>query len=75
MEDNDLTVTLKDGWRVPRNHPGVFQQDFSLMDDGKISIRAAQEEDSSTAEEECDRSLDVFKDNEYARETENVYLL
>lgn len=43
MEDNDLTVTLKDGRRVPCYHPSVLQQDFGLMDDGKVTVSTADE--------------------------------
>lgn len=43
VQHNDLTVTLKDGRRVPGDQPGVLQQDFSLMDDGKVAVSAAQE--------------------------------
>lgn len=43
MEDDNLTVTLKDGRRVPRYHPVVLQQDFSFMDDGEVTVSAAEE--------------------------------
>lgn len=46
MEDNNLTVTLKDGWRVPRYLPSVLQQDFGLMDDGKVPVSTAEEQSS-----------------------------
>lgn len=46
MEDNNLTVALKDGWRVPCYHPSVLQQAFSFMDDGKVTVSTAEEEDS-----------------------------
>lgn len=42
MEDNNLTVALEDGWRVPNNLPSVLQQDFSFVDDGKVAIGAAE---------------------------------
>lgn len=45
MEDDDLTVALKDGRRVPRYHPRVLQQDFSFMDDGKVTVSTAEEEE------------------------------
>lgn len=45
MEDDDLTVALKDGRRVPRYHPRVLQQDFSFMDDGKVAVSTAEEEE------------------------------
>lgn len=38
MKDNDLTVTLVDCRWVPCYHARVLQQDFGLMDDGKITI-------------------------------------
>lgn len=46
MEDNDLTVTLKDGWRVPCYQSSVLQQDFSLMDDSEVAVGAAEEEEN-----------------------------
>lgn len=55
MEDDDLTVTLKDGWRVPRYHSSVLQQDFSFMDDGKVTISTAEEEEEEDGE--CERSI------------------
>lgn len=42
MEDNNLTVALEDGWRVPNNLASVLKQDFSFMDDGKVAIGAAE---------------------------------
>lgn len=63
MEDNNLTVTLKDGRRVPSYHPIVLQQDFSFMDDGKVTISTAEEEDrDNRGEDECERSSETFKD-------------
>lgn len=46
MEDNNLTVALEDGWRVPNNLPSVLQQDFSFVDDGKVAIGAAEKRGS-----------------------------
>lgn len=43
MEHDNLTVTLKDGWRVPCDRPIALQQDFSFMDDGKVTISAKEE--------------------------------
>lgn len=43
MEDNNLTVALKDGRRVPCDHPRVLQQDFSLVDDGKVAVGTAEQ--------------------------------
>ena len=52
MEDNDLTVTLEDGWRVPRYHAVVLQQDFGFVDDGKVAVStAAAAEDRDRGEE------------------------
>lgn len=45
MQDNNLTVTLKDGRRVPRYHPSVLQQHFGFMDDSKVAVGAAEEEE------------------------------
>lgn len=70
MEDNNLTVTLKDGWRVPCYLPTVLQQDFGFMDDGEVTISTAEEE-----EDECEGSSETFKDVRYTKETENVCLL
>lgn len=50
MEDNNLTVALEDGWRVPDDLPSVLQQDFSFVDDGKVAIGAAEKRSS----EGCD---------------------
>lgn len=50
MEDNNLTVALEDGWRVPNNLPSVLQQDFSFVFDGKVAIGAAEKRRG----EECD---------------------
>ena len=75
MEDNDLTVTLKDGRGVPRYHPSVLQQDFSFMDDSKVPISTAEGKDRKTGEGECEISSEMFKDIYYANEAENVYLL
>lgn len=52
VEDSNLTVALKDGWRVPCYHPGVLQQDFSLMDDGKVTISTTEEEEEGKRQEE-----------------------
>lgn len=62
MEDNNLTVTLKDGRRVPCYHPIVLQQDFSFMDDGKVTVSTAEEDDGDRGEEECERSSETFED-------------
>lgn len=73
MEDNNLTVTFKDGRRVPCYHPGVLQQDFGFMDDGEVTISTAEEEDRDRGEERksvrgaarCSRTLQ--------KETVNVF--
>lgn len=41
VQHNDLTVTLKDGRWVPRDHSSVLQQHFGLMNDGKVTISTA----------------------------------
>lgn len=41
VEDNNLTVTLKNGWRVPCYHAGVLQQNFRFMNDGKVTVSTA----------------------------------
>lgn len=43
MEDTDLAVALEDGRRVPDDLPRVLQQHLSLVDDGEVSIGAAEE--------------------------------
>lgn len=50
MEDNNLTVALEDGWRVPNNLPSVLQQDFSFVFDGKVAIGAVEKRRG----DECD---------------------
>ena len=55
MEDDDLAVTLEDGRRVPGDHAGVLQQDFGFMDDGEVTVSAAEKEDG-----ECERSSGAF---------------
>lgn len=65
MENDNLTVTLIDGWRVPCYHPSVFQQDFSFMDDGKITISTGREEEDCFNRQKrestlCDEEDDVF---------------
>lgn len=41
VNDHNLTVALKDGWRIPRDQPGVFQQDLCLVHNGEVSISTA----------------------------------
>lgn len=41
VQDDDLAVTLENGWRVPVDQPGVVQQDFSLVDDGEVAVSTA----------------------------------
>lgn len=69
MEDNNLTVTLKDGRRVPCDQPSVLQQDFGFVDDGKVAIGTAEEEDRDRGEEEREGSSETFKDVQYTKET------
>lgn len=52
MQDDDLAVALEDGRRVPRYHPGVLQQDFGLVDDGKVAIGTAEEEEEEGGQHE-----------------------
>lgn len=64
MEDNNLTVALEDGWRVPDDLPSVLQQDFSFMDDGKVAIGAAEKR----SREGCDSCTGV-----HVRGSEGVF--
>lgn len=43
MEDTDLAVALEDGRRVPDDLPRVLQQHLSLVNDGEVTIGAAEE--------------------------------
>lgn len=45
---NDLTVALKDGWRIPGDQPSVFQQDLRLVHDGEVSISTATHDHTSS---------------------------
>lgn len=38
---DNLAVALKDGWRIPGNQPGVFQQDLRLVHNGEVSVSTA----------------------------------
>lgn len=38
VKHNDLAVALKDGWRVPGDHSCIFEQNFGLMHDGKVTV-------------------------------------
>lgn len=66
MEDNNLTVALEDGWRVPNNLPSVLQQDFSFVSDGKVAISAAEKRRG----EECDAFTGACRVHKW-----NIYLL
>lgn len=57
MEDNDLTVTLKDGRRIPCYLSCVLQKYFGFMDDGEISISTAKEKEKTREEEGAVRCL------------------
>ncbi len=59
MKDNDLTVTLKDGRRVPCYQAGVLQQDFSFMDDGKVTVSTAEEQDREKGEVDCHKNSET----------------
>ena len=41
VQHDDLTVALEDGRWVPRDHPGVLQQHFGLVNDGKVTVSTA----------------------------------
>ena len=60
MEDDNLTVALKDGWRVPCYQPSVLQQAFGFVDDGKVTVSTAKEDDRDRGEEECERRRKMY---------------
>lgn len=38
MQHNNFTVALEDGGWVPRDHSCVLQQNFGLVNDGKVTV-------------------------------------